>query len=219
MTEILLIRHGETAWNAIKRLQGHLDIPLNDTGLQQAAALGLSLQNEALTALVSSDLQRARQTAEQISQAQNIALKIDAGLRERCYGAFEGELYSDIEQKYPQAYAAWRSRDPDARFPDGVHRGETTREFHQRISERLHHYGQLYSGGKIALVAHGGVLEAAWRMAHDLPLDAARSVTIFNASINRFRYQQGRLQLLGWGDVAHLDMPELQDEINSSRLA
>ncbi len=84
MTEILLIRHGETAWNAVKRLQGHLDIPLNAEGTRQAKALAYALQNEKLDAVISSDLQRAVQTAGEIARLQGVSTRLDAGLRERC---------------------------------------------------------------------------------------------------------------------------------------
>lgn len=205
MTEILLIRHGETAWNAIKRLQGHTDIPLNADGTRQAKALAWSLQNEKLAAVVSSDLQRALQTAGEIARLQGLPTRIDAGLRERCFGAFEGMLYSDIPHQYPQAYAAWKSHDPDAAFPPGERQGETTRAFHQRVLTHLLHYARQFDGQKIAIVAHGGVLECAYRAAKNLPLGAPREVTIYNASINRFECNDGVFRLLQWGDIAHLD--------------
>ena len=213
MTDILLIRHGETAWNAVRRLQGHLDIPLNEEGLRQARALGAALKNEKLDAVISSDLQRARQTAAAITVHQNLPLHTDAGLRERCYGDFEGELYSEIQQKYPQAYAEWKSNDPDVRFPQGKHTAETLREFHQRVISHIVRYAQQFKGGKIALVAHGGVLECAYREAHALPLQTPRAVTIYNASINRFALRDDRLQMLSWGDISHLDAPDVLDEI------
>ncbi|MCU6434768.1 histidine phosphatase family protein [Undibacterium sp. Jales W-56] len=218
MTEILLIRHGETAWNAVRRLQGHLDIPLNAEGTRQAKALAWALQNEKLDAIVSSDLQRAVQTAGEIARLQGLSTRIDVGLRERCFGGFEGLLYSEIPYQFPAAYAAWQSRDPDAPFPPGENQGETIRQFHQRVITHILHYGKQFEGKKIALVAHGGVLECAYRAAKNLPLNAPRDVTIYNASINRFRYDAtlpNGLELLSWGDIAHLDADAI-DEINQS---
>src|SRR3712207_672560 len=132
MTELLLIRHGETDWNAEKRLQGHLDIPLNATGLRQADALGKALRDEAIDAVISSDLQRAVRTAEPIARSHGISIRIETSLRERCYGALEGLCYPDISARYPEAYASWRARDPDARYPCGVRSAETLREFSDR---------------------------------------------------------------------------------------
>ena len=215
MTEILLIRHGETAWNAIKRLQGHLDIPLNAEGTRQAKALAYALQNEKLDAIISSDLQRAVQTAGEIARLQGLSTRLDTGLRERCFGGFEGQLYSDLPHLFPVEHAAWRAHDPDAEFPPGENKGETIRQFHQRIMTHITHYAKQFEGKKIAIVAHGGVLECAYRAAKNLPLDAPREVTIYNASINRFSYDLAQLQLISWGDIAHLDAAAI-DEINAA---
>ncbi|MES2103306.1 MAG: histidine phosphatase family protein [Pseudomonadota bacterium] len=216
MTEILLIRHGETAWNAVRRLQGHLDIPLNAEGTRQAKALAWALQNEKLDAIVSSDLQRAMQTAGEIARLQGLSTQLDPALRERCFGGFEGVLYSDIPHQFPQAYATWQSRDPDALFPPGERVGESIRQFHTRTMEAILHHARLHMGKKIALVAHGGVLECAYRAARALPLNAPRDVTIYNASINRFAFDGEALQLVQWGDIAHLDA-DAMDEINQSQ--
>ncbi len=204
--QILLIRHGETAWNAVKRLQGHLDIPLNEQGERQAAALGEWLRGEPLDAIVSSDLQRAMQTAQAIGQRQGLLVQVDAGLRERCYGAFEGLTYSDIGDRYPEAYAAWQAREIDFVFPAGEREGESIRRFQERAMSAILRHARQYRGRKIALVAHGGVLECAHRAARSLPLNAPRDYTILNASINRFTFHNDVLTLQSWGEVAHLEV-------------
>lgn len=209
MTEILLIRHGETAWNAKKRLQGHLDVPLNAEGERQAAALARALRDEPLDAIIASDLQRARQTALAIAALRGMPVECDAGLRERCYGAFEGLLYADIGTRYPEAYAAWQARDADVRFPPGVHVAETLREFSRRAVDtitRLATHGQYR---RVALVTHGGVLECAYRAAQGLGFGHARDFDIFNASINRFAWDGTVIQMLRWGDVRHINQAEL----------
>jgi 2,3-bisphosphoglycerate-dependent phosphoglycerate mutase len=206
VTEILLIRHGETAWNAIRRLQGHLDIPLNEEGERQAQALGQALLAEEIDVIVSSDLLRARQTATAIAAPRGMRIQTDAGLRERCYGAFEGMLYADIGARFPEAYAAWQTREFDARFPQGVHMAETLREFSSRAVGAIIRIASSGSYGKIVLVAHGGVLECARRAAQKLDYAQPRDFDIFNASINRFRWDGKALRLVQWGDVAHLDL-------------
>jgi 2,3-bisphosphoglycerate-dependent phosphoglycerate mutase len=216
VTEILLIRHGETAWNAIKRLQGHLDVPLNAAGERQAAALGRALRDESLDAIIASDLQRARQTAQAIAEPSGMQVVCDPGLRERCYGAFEGLLYPEISQRYPEAHAAWQRRDIDARFPPGVHIAETLREFSQRAVSTI---SRLVSAGKyrrVALVTHGGVLECAYRAGQGLGFDRARDFEILNASINRFAWNGTSMKLLHWGDVRHLDDLAVLDEIDEA---
>lgn len=214
-TEILLIRHGETAWNAVRKLQGHLDIPLNAEGRRQAKALAAGLQQEKLAAIISSDLQRAMQTAGEIARLQGISTRIDAALRERCFGDFEGKLYSELPELYPDEYAHWRSRDPDFHFPakqdDANNVGESIREFQQRTINAILHYATQYQGKKIAIVAHGGVLECAYRAAMNLPLNAERTITIYNASINRFHIQDKLLTLINWGERAHLEEAGLDE--------
>lgn len=205
MTEILLIRHGETAWNAQRRLQGHLDIPLNEVGVRQARALARSLDDEQLDAVFASDLQRARQTAQAIAEARGMTVTLDRGLRERCYGAFEGLLHTEVKDRYPEAYMAWKARDVDARFPPGVHVAETTREFAQRTVSAI--LGIVAGGAyrRIAIVCHGGVLECAYRAAQDMDFGRPRDFDILNASINRFSSDGKSLRLLQWGDVKHLE--------------
>ncbi len=91
--EILLIRHGETAWNRVRRMQGHIDIPLNDEGQRQARALGVALKAERPAAIYSSDLQRARTTAQPVADAHDLSVTYQTALRARCYGGFVGMMY------------------------------------------------------------------------------------------------------------------------------
>lgn len=215
MTELLIIRHGETAWNTLRKLQGHVDIPLNAEGTRQAKALASALQNEKLDAIISSDLQRAVQTAGEIARLQGISTRLDSDLRERCFGGFEAQLYSELPQLYPQEYMQWRTRDPDFHFPAPQHDpdyiGESTRTFHTRVLTCLFHYATQFEGKKIAIITHGGVLECAYRAANNLPLNAERTITIVNASINRFTWIENQLQLNTWGNMKHLLVNALDD--------
>jgi len=211
--KIILIRHGETAWNAERRLQGHLDIPLNAEGERQARLLAGALAAEPIDLIFSSDLQRARQTAQAVATLRGMPLQIEPGLRERCYGGFEGLLYSEIEQRFPAEFAAWQARDVDAILPTGKNCGESFRQFYARATTAILGLAQAHAGQTIAMVAHGGVLECAYRMALDLPLETPRDFKVFNASINRFHLEEGRLVLDSWGEVAHLQ-PAVLDELN-----
>ncbi len=214
MTEILLIRHGETAWNAVRRLQGHLDVPLNDEGLRQATALGHALRDEGLEAIWSSDLQRARQTAQPIADACNLPVHPDPRLRERCYGGFEGLLYDELATRHPAEYAAWKARELDAPLPPGERMPETLRGFFERATGAI---ADLVDGcglRKVALVTHGGVLECAYRAAQGRLFDAPRDFDILNASINRLTWDGQRLQILSWGEVAHLRDVRTLDEVD-----
>ncbi|HAT32452.1 MAG TPA: histidine phosphatase family protein [Janthinobacterium sp.] len=204
-TTILLIRHGETAWNAERRLQGHIDIALNDEGLRQAEALGRALGGEALTAIISSDLQRAKQTAQALAGHHRLHIQTDALLRERCYGAFEGMLYADIALRYPLEYAAWQARDIDAVMPAGVRVAQSFRQFYARAVGGIERWASRYAGQSIAIVAHGGVLECAYRAAVGMSLDSPRDFQVKNSSVNRFTFEDGKLSLTNWGDIDHLD--------------
>src|SRR5579872_1917671 len=113
-TQILFIRHGETDWNRIKRIQGHIDIPLNETGLEQARRIAARMAREAgagrgVDAIYASDLMRARQTAEPTVAALGLSLKLQPGLRERAYGVFQGHDSDEIADRFPDAYAVWQT--------------------------------------------------------------------------------------------------------------
>ena len=206
MTRILLIRHGETAWNAVRRLQGHIDIPLNQEGERQARALVRALASEKLDAIVSSDLGRALQTAQAVaSHHPQLPLHTDASLRERGYGAFEGLLYTEIAERYPVEFAEWQARDIDSVMPAGGRTAESFRQFFQRCQDGIAHWAGRYPQQTIVMVAHGGVLECAYRAANSLSLDGPRDFTIRNATVNRFRMDGGVLALESWGEAIHLD--------------
>jgi probable phosphoglycerate mutase len=211
MTEILLIRHGETDWNAARRLQGHLDIPLNEEGMRQAAALGAALSDEPLDAVYASDLSRAVLTATPLAEARGMRVETDPSLRERCYGVFEGLLYGEIGARYPEAWRAFRARDIDARFPEGERRAETLREFSARSVQAVTRIAARHVGQRIAIVAHGGVLECVYRVANDIGLLAPRDFEIRNASINRLRWDGKYLTILQWSDTSYLDAPVLDE--------
>ncbi|KAF1047214.1 MAG: Phosphoserine phosphatase 1 [Herbaspirillum frisingense] len=213
MTEILLIRHGETDWNVDKRLQGHIDIPLNEAGRRQVLALGAALAGEGIDAIFASDLQRAQATAQAVADAIGLDVGIDAGLRERCYGAFEGLRHIEIEQKYPEAYRVWKAREPDARYPGGEREAETMREFYRRSVEAVQ---RVLAGGqyrKVAIVTHGGVLECVHHWASGTEFAQPRTFDIYNASVNRLHWDGERARIRSWGEVGHLNRETL-DEVD-----
>ncbi|MES2758652.1 MAG: histidine phosphatase family protein [Pseudomonadota bacterium] len=212
-TNIILIRHGETAWNVERRLQGHIDIALNPEGLRQAAAVAAALAGEQVDAVFASDLQRALQTAQAVAGARSLAVQQEPALRERCYGGFEGLLYADIAQRFPAEFAAWQAREVDATMPAGARVAESFRQFYARSVGAILGAAALHPGKTIAVVAHGGVLECAYRAALGLPLETPRTFPVLNASINRFTAEGGKLLLASWGEVAHL-APRALDELS-----
>jgi probable phosphoglycerate mutase len=210
-TRILAIRHGETAWNVDTRIQGHLDIPLNDIGQWQAQRLARALAaSDPIHAIYSSDLQRAHDTARAIASATGAPLAVHPGLRERCFGVFEGKTYVEIEAIWPEESLRWRQRDPHW-APQG---GESLVQVRERIALTLQELAARHLGQQIVLVAHGGVLDQLYRAATGQDLQAPRTWQLTNTAVNRLLWTPQGLSLVGWADTLHLDNASL-DEINS----
>ena len=210
-TRIIAIRHGETAWNVDARIQGHLDIPLNDRGRWQAQRAAQALADEPLQAIYSSDLQRAFATALALGAATGVGVTPDTGLRERCFGAYQGRTFKDIEAEAPAAALRWRKRDPEFVPPGG---GESLHMLRSRLLHTVNRLAAPHAGGQIALVAHGGVLDVLYRLATHQDLQAPRTWALGNAAINRLLWTPEGLSLVGWGDSSHLD-DEGRDETSA----
>ena len=200
-TRIIAIRHGETAWNVDTRIQGHLDIPLNDTGLWQARQVARALAGEPLSAIYASDLQRAHTTARAIAEATGAPLVPEPALRERSFGELEGRTFAEIEAELPEQARRWRQRDPHF-APEG---GETLVQLRERIAATTHRLAAQHTGGLVVLVAHGGVLDVLYRLATGQELQAPRTWQLTNAAINRLLWTPEGLTLVGWADTQHLD--------------
>ena len=200
-TRIIAIRHGETAWNVDSRLQGHLDIPLNDVGLWQARQAALALADEPIDAIYSSDLQRAWVTAQAIAETTQAPLTAHQGLRERSFGVLQGHTFEELETKEPEQAYRWRKRDP-AFAPEG---GESLIALRERITATTHALASQHVGGQIVLVAHGGVLDVLYRAATRQDIQAPRTWQLGNAAINRLLWTPDGLSLVGWADTQHLD--------------
>jgi probable phosphoglycerate mutase len=205
-TRIILVRHGVTDWNRARRFQGQIDIPLNDEGRRQAELTGRRFasgsEGQPVSAVLASDLARAMQTAEPIARSLGLPVQQEPRLRERHYGAFEGLTHDEIERQHEDAWHRWRRREPDFALPGG---GESLRSFHRRVEEALRSLAERYRCATIVAVAHGGVLDCAYRIAAGLPLDAPRGHELLNASLNRIEFDGSRFGLVDWADVAHLD--------------
>ena len=199
-TRLCLIRHGETDWNAQLRIQGSRDMPLNDNGLVQAEALGRALSGQHFDAVFSSDLQRARQTAQPLVAARSLPLQLDSRLRERNFGCCEGMTIDEIEAQSPQLAAALAARNPDFAPPEG----ESLQQFSGRVEACIAALAQRCAGQCIAVVAHGGVLEMVYRRVNGIALQPPRNFPLPNASINWLTVSGDAWAFESWAETAHL---------------
>jgi 2,3-bisphosphoglycerate-dependent phosphoglycerate mutase len=212
-TRVLAIRHGETAWNVDTRIQGKLDIGLNEKGRKQAARLGAALAKnqaqEPLAAIYSSDLWRAYDTALSISKATGVPVVTDEGLRERGFGVFEGKTFDEIAQLWPDQSLRWRQRDPHF-CPEG---GESLTQFTERILKAAQALAARHPGQQIALVAHGGVMDVLYRAATGQGIQAPRTWSLGNAVINRLLWTPAGFTLVGWNDALHLEDAAMDEPV------
>ncbi len=153
--KIILLRHGQTEWNILQRYQGHTDIPLNDTGREQAerAALYL-LQNEEVQTIYCSDLSRTRETAEIAADKLKLPVYYDVRLREASFGIWEGMTFSEVYEKYPEEFNKW--------YQDiwkyKMHQGETFSEVWERVFMATREITERHNG-TVLVVTHGGVVK------------------------------------------------------------
>ena len=208
LTRLLVIRHGETAWNTEGRIQGHIDIPLNERGRWQAERLAEALLDEGIDTLYCSDLERARHTAEAVSRRLDLPLNLHTGLRERHFGVLEGRTQAEVAADSPEEARRWRERDP-AYGPAG---GETLQGFYDRCLAVLNNLAHQHLGQTVAIVAHGGVLDCFYRAATGVALQAPRTWVVGNACVNRLLYTPDGLTMLAWADDRHLEDAPALDE-------
>ncbi len=209
-TRLCLVRHGETEWNAERRIQGQIDIALNATGLRQAAAAGRWLADAGIGALYSSDLRRAWQTAQAIGRTLGLVPRAEPALRERRYGVFEGLTYDEARRDHPDGYAAFAGRNADYDFENG----ESLTTLFARVTGAVQRIAGRHPGGNVAVVVHGGVLDIVNRFVRGNPLDLPRDFLIPNAGINWIARRDGVWSIECWGATDHL-APGALDELPS----
>ena len=195
-----MVRHGETQWNVEARVQGQGNSPLTAAGLAQAEAIAERLAAEHFDVLVASDLGRAMQTAQAIARRCGRGILPDPRLRERDFGAGEGMSYEEIDRAWPDVFTRQRETDPDAAIPGG----ETRRQFHHRVQDAFAALAREHEGKRVAVVAHGGVLAALYRLIHDIPVGKPHAIAISNASYNAVAFEADAWAIEAWDEVDHL---------------
>ncbi len=210
-TRICFIRHGETDWNVEKRIQGQIDIPLNQTGRAQALAMAFNAAHHNFSAVYSSDLSRARETAQAVAEGRALEVITLPQLRERHYGIFQDVKKDEAGTLYPEAYAFYEARD----FHYDFETGESMQCFAERVSEAVDWLIRHHSGQTIAAVCHAGVLDILYRRATGRPLHTPRDFFIPNCALNWFHFDnkggEGHgWHLEAWDDHHHLSKVELE---------
>jgi broad specificity phosphatase PhoE len=176
---ILLARHGETNDNLEPlRFQGWTDTPLNDTGRRQAHELAERVADDRIRSLWSSDLSRARETAEIVGARIGLEPTLDARLREGCRGRWEGHLMRDIQRQEPERYAAWRRGGAEFRFPEG----ESLLEHQQRVQAAL---ADIHAAAPLPalVVCHGGSIRVMLCARDPRGLDAFHDFEVPNVAV------------------------------------
>jgi probable phosphoglycerate mutase len=200
-TRFILVRHGETEWNVQERIMGQHDSPLTPRGLEQARALGAALVRYQAAACYSSDLPRAARTAAIIAEATEHRVVLDARLRERAMGLFEGFTPAELEMSAPQARADYRSGGFDYVIPGG----ESANQQLARTLACLEEWAQRHAGQTVLAVTHGGNLSGLFEHVLGLPFGGSWKFRKPNAAINVFLRRTQGWVLETWGDVSHLD--------------
>ena len=203
ITRFCLVRHGETDWNAARRLQGHTDIDLNARGLAQADQMARALKkiNLQFDVLYTSDLQRAAKTALAIEQLFNTAAIRNIQLRERHLGALQGLTTDEAPIREPDLWKSHLSRNTE----ENLRNGESIQQFSERIKRALEKIRTDHSGKTILLVSHGGALDMMYRVASNQALDAEKAVTVPNASLNWISHDGHSWKVDSWAYTSHLD--------------
>jgi broad specificity phosphatase PhoE len=189
---VFLFRHGQTDWNREGRLQGLTDVPLNDTGIGQAKALGESLRRYRLDAIVSSDLARAAATARIVAEALGIPLLTDRGLRETNVGAAEGLLLAEAKRRFGEGLTERWYSDDNAAFPGG----ETGLATRSRGLAALRRFAHVHSYRRFGVSTHGAMVRQL--MKHALPAGSPPA-TARNGALHILSYEPGtgRLAVAG----------------------
>ena len=163
-TRIVLARHGETDWNRVGRWQGHADPPLNDAGRAQAADLAEQLVGDGVTAVYSSDLRRASETAKVVADRLGLDVVEDPGLREIDVGSWSGLTREEVRERYPEGFALWLGGEIG-------HDGETREELTDRVVASVERIAEAHDGDTVLVVTHGGAIRALRRHAGGEPGD------------------------------------------------
>jgi len=200
LTHLLLIRHGESSWNRAGRIQGQRDPGLSELGQAQAARLAAGMRVYEVSAVYSSPLLRAHDTAAAIAGGIGAPVRLDPRLMEAGFGEWEGLTRAEAAMRFPAQIERWHA-DPIAHRPPG---GETIQALQARAMAAVAGVVERHRGETVAIVTHAGVIRAALCGLLELPLAVYPRLRLENASISRLLFTPRRIVLAGCNDIAHL---------------
>ncbi len=199
---LFLFRHGLTDWNEQKKYQGQQDIPLNNKGCKQAEKAAKCLSDRDIDLIYSSDLKRARKTAEIINNHHNLNIETKKELREINFGKWQGLTYQEIEEKYPESLKIW-NRDPITNSPPA---GETLKEFQNRVEKGFNNIIQGVKEGNIIVVSHGGTIKVFLTSLLEMPSENHWQFNISSTGLSIIDfYENNKSVILTLNSVEHLE--------------
>ncbi len=201
---LILIRHGETDWNRIGRCQGVADIVLNENGKKQARELAESLKNHDITAVYSSNLKRAHETAKEIAKHHNLSVRVDPGLQEMNQGDLEGLTFPAIRERYVEVLKNWRESPETLRLPNG----ESLIEVQQRAWEAFEKVHKLHLGETVVAVSHNLTIITLLCKITGVGLKGFRDFDIHATSKNVIVSEDGLVRVDVINDISHLSPME-----------
>ncbi len=212
MLQVYLVRHGETVWNAERRIQGQSDSPLTEKGEQQAHQVGERVKHLGITHVIASDLGRTQRTAEIIADACGCTVTLEPRLRELNMGVLEKRPLDGLTEEEER----WRSTLVDGTENGRIPQGESMAEMAARMHAALNACLALPADSRPLLVSHGMALGVLISTILGLPAHAERRLRLRNCSISRVDHQRSAWLAEGWvvetaGDVSHLDAPALDE--------
>ncbi len=203
-TEIYLIRHGETEWNALGIFQGQKDPQLNDVGRNQARILANRLASVKFAAIYSSDLKRAHETATTVATLHHLPVIADKRIRERSFGIFEGYSKSELIEKYPDTFQALLEGKEGVVVPGG----ETEPEIMNRTVDFFMEIAHRHPAERILVISHGGVIKRFTKYVLGIATNRANLSPIINTAINIFHVTDGQWILRTFGDTTHIELAQ-----------
>ena len=201
MTEIIIIRHGETEWNKIGRFQGHSDVPLSAEGRAQAAMLGENLAVDHVDMIYASDLTRAMETAAPLAQRFGLEVISDPQLRELNFGAWEGRNFNDVNAENPNAMKNFYTDPEQADIPES----EPFPEFQRRIAGRVREIVAQERGKRIVIVSHGASIRILLADLLSMPIRSIWHLSQLNTAVNKIRFEDDGFAVVTlMNDTSHL---------------